>query len=86
MDDEHFLALVAVQRIGATRRLAGTADVEAMRLADMHVLMRVLRNTGTDDGEIFLLVAAGAARIDERIGAGPQFVIPNQSRLQLRGQ
>ena len=77
LDHEHFCSIVAVQRIGAARWLAGTTDVEAVRLADVDVLMRMFGHSRPDDGEVFLAVAARAAGIDERVGAGPQFVVAN---------
>ena len=73
MDDEDFLAMVAMQRVGATWWLAGTANIETVWFADMHELMGVLGHTGPDDREVFLFVAAGTARVDERVGAWPQF-------------
>ena len=83
MHDEYFLADVTVQGIGATRRLACAAYIEAVRLTDVYVLMGVLGHTGPDDSEIFFLVAAGTAGIDERVGAGPQFGVLNEAGAQL---
>jgi len=81
VNDEHFLAMVAVQGIGAARRLAGTTDIEAVRLAYVYMLRGILGYTWPDDGEVFFFIAARAARINECIGARPQFGISNQSRL-----
>ena len=83
MNDEHFFAMVAVQRVGAAGWLSRTADIKAMRLADMHVLIGIFCDAGADDGEIFFFVAAWAARVDERIGTWPQFGVANQTCAQL---
>ena len=79
MNNEHLFRIVAMQRIGTTRRLAGTADIEAVRFADMHILMGILGHPRPNDGEIFLLVTTGATRIDERIRAWLKFGIANKA-------
>ena len=77
MNDEHFFATVAVQRVGTAGWLSRAADIKAMGLADMHVLIGIFSDAGADDGEIFFFVAAGAARVDEGIGTRPQFGVAN---------
>ncbi len=74
-----------MQRVGAARRLARGADIETMRLGDVHVLMWIFSDARTDDGEVFLLVATRTARIDKCVGAGPQFVVAYQALTQGRG-
>jgi hypothetical protein len=46
MDDEHFGGLVIVLRVDAVRRLASTADVEAVRFRNVNELVRVLGYPG----------------------------------------
>ena len=57
-DEKHLGRAVRVQRVSAFRRLAGSTDVEARRLLDVHMLVRAFRDAGADDGEILFLIGA----------------------------
>ena len=85
MNDKYFFRVMAVQRIGAARWLSRPADIEAMRFSNVHVLIGIFGNTGADDGEVFFLIAAGAARIDESIHARFKFAISNETILESGG-
>ena len=56
INDENFRAVMAVKRVCTTWRLPRCANVEAMRFANMDVLVWVLRDSWTNDGEVFLAV------------------------------
>ena len=79
MNHEHLGGFVTVLRIGTARRLPRTADIEAVRNADVYVLFRVLGNAGADDGEVLFAIAARRVRVDECIGAGSQLGITHQT-------
>jgi hypothetical protein len=59
-----------VERVAAFRRLAGGTDVEARRLANADMLLRVLGDPGADDREILLLVEARRGGVDEAVRQG----------------
>jgi hypothetical protein len=52
--------------VHAARRLPRAADIETMRLADVHMLIGVLSHAGADDREVFLGVRPRGAGINER--------------------
>tara|TARA_B100000470_G_scaffold8174_1_gene5781 strand:+ start:96 stop:332 length:237 start_codon:yes stop_codon:yes gene_type:complete len=59
MDNEDFCRSVTVKRIGATRRLTSAADIKAGCLLDVDILVRILRDPATDDGEVLLASVPG---------------------------
>ena len=83
VNPEDFRSLVAVLGVYATGWLARGPDIEAVRLAYVHMLVRVLGDARSDDGEILLRLAAGRAGVDERGAAGNQFPVTHQSRPHL---
>ena len=66
-----------MQAVVAFRRLAGSANIEPDLFAYMHMLVSTFRHTATNDGEVFLLVAARGVRIDESCLARDQSAAPD---------
>ncbi len=60
---------MAVLRIDATCRLSSRTDIETMRNINLHILIRIFGNAGTDVREVFFLTAARRTRIDKRFRA-----------------
>lgn len=56
---------MAVLGVNAAEWLARAPDVEAVSLANVHVLLRAFRDTRADDGEVFLLGRSGVSCVDE---------------------
>lgn len=54
VDDEDFGGVVTMLRVDAARRLTGAADVEAVRLNDVHMLIGILRDARANDCKILL--------------------------------
>ena len=65
MDNEDFCSSVTVKRIGATRRLTCAADIKAGCLLDVDILLGILRDPATDDGEVLLAFCPWVMSIDE---------------------
>ena len=65
MDNEDFCSLVTVKRIGATRRLTCAADIKAGCLLDVDILLGILRDPATDDGEVLLALGPRIVGIDK---------------------
>ena len=65
MDNKHFCSSVTVKRIGTTRRLACATNIKAWCLLNVDVLIRVLRDPATDDGEVLLAFSPGVMGVDE---------------------
>ena len=84
MYDEHLGGVVAVLRIDAPRRLSCAADVKAVRLGDVDILLGILRYARADDREILFRLGPRGAGVDKRIVARPQIDIANQARVNLR--
>ncbi len=58
---------MAVLRIDTSCRLPSCTDVKSVRNIDVHMLIWIFGNAGTDDREVFLLIAARSVRIDKRL-------------------
>ena len=54
VDDEDFGGVVTMLRVDAAWRLTGAADVEAVRLNDVHMLIGILRDARANDCKILL--------------------------------
>ena len=65
MDNEDFRRSVTVKRIDATRRLACATDIETGCLLDMDMLLGILRDPSTDDGEVLLAFCPRVVGINE---------------------
>ena len=65
MDNEDFCRSVTVKRIGATRRLTSAADIKAGCLLDVDILLRIFRDSATDDGEVLLAFCPRVVGIDK---------------------
>ena len=65
MNNEDFCSSVTVKRIGATRRLTCAADIKAGCLLDVDILLGILRDPATDDGEVLLAFCPWVMSIDE---------------------
>lgn len=65
MDNEDFCSSVTVKRIGTTRRLACATDIKTWCLLDVDVLIQILRDPATDDGEVLLAFSPRVVGIDE---------------------
>ena len=65
MDNEDFCRSVTVKRIGATRRLTCAADIKAGCLLDVDILLGILRDPATDDGEVLLAFCPRIVGIDK---------------------
>ena len=83
VDPEDFGGLVAVLGVHASGRLARRADIEAVRLAYVHVLVRVLGDARADDREVLLRLAARRASIDKRGAARDQLAVTDEPRPHL---
>ena len=79
MDIEDFNCVVTMLRVGAAGGLSGAPYVEAMWFGNVNELLRIFRNARANNGEIFFLVRTRRSRIDERVEAGLQFIIPKAS-------
>jgi hypothetical protein len=79
MHNEHFGRFVAVLRVETTRRLPCASDIEAMRDADMDMLIRVFRHARSNDRKIFFLSAAWRPRVDKGGCAGTKVAVSDQS-------
>ena len=66
---------MAVKGVAAPRGLAGGTDVETRRIADVYVLVRAFADTTANDREVFLAVASGSMRVDERRPAWLQITV-----------
>ena len=64
--DEHLGREVQVQAVGRPARHARRSEAEAVRLGEVHELLRALRNPGADEGVVVLAVRAGGSAVDER--------------------
>ena len=65
MDNKHFCSSVTVKRIGTTRRLTCAADIKAGCLLDVDMLLGILRDPATDDGEVLLAFCPRIVGIDK---------------------
>ena len=82
-DEEHLGGTVAMQRVATARRLASSADVEAVGYGDVHVLIWAFRNASADDGEIFLLIGARGVGIDKCCFARLQVAVAHYALLNV---
>ena len=83
MDPEDFCGEVAVLAVEAAGGLARAPDVEAVGLGDVDVLVGILGHARADDGEVFLGVRAGAARVDEGVAAGDKLAITHDAARHI---
>ena len=73
---------MTVLRIDAARGLACAADVKAVRLFYMYILIGILCDSWSDNRKVLFLLAAGRASVDKRRCAGLQVFVPYESSRQ----
>jgi hypothetical protein len=77
---------MGMQAVVTFWRLTGSPDIEPDLFADMHMLVSAFRYTATNNGEVFLLVAARGVGIDESCLAWYQSATPDNVLFHiLRG-
>ena len=77
--EEHLGRAVHVERVAAVGRLPRGADVEAVGLGDVHVLVGAFGDAAADDGEVLLAVRARRVRVDERGLAGLELAVAHDA-------
>ena len=65
MDNEDFCSSVTVKRIDTTCRLTCATDIKTWCLLDVDVLIQILRDPTTDDGEVLFAFSPGVMGIDK---------------------
>ena len=83
MNNKHFCSSVTVKRIRTARRLACATNIKAWCLLDVDVLIRILRNPATDDGEVLLAFSPGVVGIDESGSAWNKFAVSHVLHFSL---
>ena len=75
MDNKDLSSLMTVLRVNAVGWLTCATNIETVWNLDVHMLIGVFCDAGTDNCEILFFDTAGSACIDECSGAGPEVII-----------